>query len=313
MSRFRFWLLFAATALVALTLLSPKLPLPGRFYRVVFTLDITQSMNVEDVLQDGHSVRRLELAKQAVWRSIESMPCDSQVGFAIFTEHRSYLILSPIEICANYRELQQILDNIDWQMAWRSSSEVAKGLISAMRVGTSLQPPARIVFISDGHEAPPIHPDLRQVPKKAAVDQVGAIVGVGGDELSPIPVYSPEGKITGYWRAQDIVQADVFSSGRDGSGEAMVAADGSKLSAPASSGNEHLSSLRESWLKQLASDAGYRYVRLQTPEQTARFLVGSALADSKSVETDIRGLFAGVALLLIVLAYLPQSVWEKTK
>lgn len=303
MSGRRFRLLFAATLLLSVTLLEPLLPLPGRYYRFVFVLDITQSMNVEDVALDGNPRRRLVLAKEAVWRTIETMPCRSQAGFAVFTAHRSYLLVAPVEVCAHYRELRKILDNIDWQMAWRSRSEISKGLISAMKIGMALDPPARIVFLSDGHEAPPVNRALRQVPKRVASGFVGALIGVGGDIPSPIPRYSPAGRKLGYWRAEDIDQVDLYSAGRPGSGEAMVDADGRPLQVQAASGQEHLSSLHEDWLKQLAGDAGYRYTRLETPAQTARFLTGAAFADRKTGRTDARWLFGAAGLVLVVLVY----------
>lgn len=301
----RVWLLAMATLLAAVTLFEPRLPLLGPDFRFVFVLDITQSMNVDDVLLDGRRIRRLELAKQAVWSTIQRLACGSQVGLAVFTEHRSYLIIAPVEVCANATELQQILDKIDWHMAWRSRSEVAKGLISAMKIGAALEPHARIVFFSDGHEAPPVHPDLRQVPDRVAAKHIGAVVGVGGDGLSQIPKYSTEGKLLGYWQADEIDQVDVFSTGRDGTGEALVSSNGTPLTTLKTSGQEHLSSLRETWLKQLADDAGFRYVRMQTPVQTARFLSSETFAGSKTEVADARWLLGIASLLLTVLALQP--------
>lgn len=133
-----------------------------------------------------------------------------------------------------------MVDRIDWTMAWRSRSEVAKGLIASLRIGESLVPPARIVFLSDGHEAPPIHPDLRQVPKPVDPEFRGAVIGVGGSKPQPIPRFDLAGKKLGYWRAEDIEQVDAYSSGRFGTGENMAGVDISDLTERLKNGTEHL-------------------------------------------------------------------------
>ena len=78
------------------------------------------------------------------------------------------------------------------------------------------------MFVSDGHEAPPVDPKLRLHLERSSV--TGVIVGVGGDDLSPIPVLDDEGKVTGYWAADQVPQVDGHSLGRPGSesSETMV-------------------------------------------------------------------------------------------
>lgn len=307
MMTWRFWVLFVATMVASISLLNPRLPLPGSHFRYVFVIDISQSMNVDDVTLNGHKLRRLELVKHAVWETIEQMPCDSEAGFALFTEHRSYLLFTPVEICAHYRELRYMLDTIDWQIAWRSRSEIAKGLISALKIGAALEPPARIVFFSDGHEAPPVHPDYRQVPEPVDAAIRGAVIGVGGDQLSAIPRYDLAGRKTGYWRPEDINQVDDYSTGRFGTGEPMAGVDGAAFRAQVETGQEHLSSLHEAWLQKLAGEAGLGYLRLETPTQTARFLTGTLFAERKIAAADARWIFAAVALLMLLLVYLPDK------
>ena len=102
MTNWRFWVLLVTTLLVAVSLFDPRLPLPGQTFRYVFVFDISQSMNVDDVALDGVKLRRLELAKRAVWETIRAMPCESEAGFAIFTEHRSYLLFTPVDVCAAF-------------------------------------------------------------------------------------------------------------------------------------------------------------------------------------------------------------------
>ncbi len=299
----RFWVLLIATLLLIASLFNPRLPFPQRFFRYVFVFDITQSMNVDDVFIEDEKVTRLALSKWAVRKTIERMPCGSEAGLAVFTEHRSYLLFAPVEVCGQFKELGYMVDRIDWTMAWRSRSEVAKGLIASLRIGESLAPPARIVFLSDGHEAPPIHPDLRQVPKPVDPEFRGAVIGVGGSKPQPIPRFDLSGKKLGYWRAEDIAQVDAYSSGRFGTGENMAGVDISDLTERLKNGTEHLSSLREPWLQQLADEADLDYERLNNASRTARFLTGQSFAQSKTVEGDARWIVAAVSFVLILLVY----------
>jgi mxaL protein len=131
-------LLLIAAALLLAALGRPTAELERDVYRYVFTFDVTQSMNVSDASLNGARVTRLEFARAAVRRTLEQLPCGSQLGLAIFTEHRSFLLFSPVEVCDNYTAISAMLDKVDWRMAWAARSEVAKGLYSSLSLAGSL-------------------------------------------------------------------------------------------------------------------------------------------------------------------------------
>ena len=133
-----------------------------RFEHVV-VLDVTQSMNVQDQQLDGKPVSRLALrqARAAAVRSLQ-LPCGSKVGWAIFTEYRS------VPAVRAGRGLRQSAPScarrsagIDDRMAWTGDSEVAKGLHSAIGIARQLPGAPSLVFVTDGHEAPPLNPRYR--------------------------------------------------------------------------------------------------------------------------------------------------------
>lgn len=311
MRPWRWWFLFVATLALVLTLFRPMLDIPRPFYRYVFVFDISQSMNVDDVWFEKKRQRRLDLAKMAAWQTIQNMPCDSQAGLAIFTEHRTFLLFAPVDVCEHYQELEHMLSVIDWQLAWRSRSEITKGFMAALEIGKQLSPPARMVFFSDGHESPPVHPRLRQVPEMQPLELRGAVVGVGGDRPTQIPRLGSHNQILGYWKKDDVNQVDTATMGRFGSdsNEAMGGIDRSDLAQRLATGQEHLSSLHEDWLKTISDEAGLRYIHLDTPEDTADDLLDRSHARYRSAPTDVRPLLAGLALLLLLAVYLPE-LWQ---
>ena len=291
--RLRRWALAAAALALAASFLQPVLHLERARFEQVIVLDITQSMNVADQQQDGRPVSRLAFAKQALRQAVEALPCGSKVGWAIFTEYRSYLLIAPIEVCAHRAEWRATLAAIDNRMAWSGNSEIAKGLHSGLGIARLLPGKPSIVFVSDGHEAPPLAPRDRPVfDDDKPGDIKGVIVGVGALQLSPIPKTDPRGRPLGWWRADEVAQTDPR---RD---------DGQASAAP---GNEQLSSLRETYLRLLASDKGLAYHRLRSAEGLAAALQAPELARPVLAPVDLRWLAALLALGSLLLAVWPGS------
>ncbi len=65
-----------------------------------------------------------------------------------------------------------------------------------------------MVFITDGHEAPPIDPQSPfAMPDDVQPGQIrGWVVGAGGDTPQPIPHTDDEDHRIGYWNARDVIQ-----------------------------------------------------------------------------------------------------------
>lgn len=292
------WTTGLALLLIIVCLFRPTAPASYAIHRYLFVIDVTESMNVRDVGDEAERLSRLELAREAVRQTILSLHCESEAGLAIFTEHRTFPLITPVKICDNFTELSSIIDHIDWRMAWRSQSEVSKGLNSAIRINEAIDGKPRLVFITDGHESPPVHPDLRQKVRK--VDgQDGFIVGVGGDTPQPIPKLADNGKILGYWHPDDVEQYDRFTAAVQ-NGESITGVTPN----PDFTGKEHLSSLKQSYLQQLADEVGFRYTRLQKPAETADLLKSVRFGATARSPQDARPLLLKGALLLLLIGYL---------
>lgn len=315
-------LALAALALT-ITFASPYLTWARPQSDMVIVLDVTQSMEVADQQHEGRSVTRLAQAKRVIGEALRKLPCGSRVGWGLFTEYRSFLLMDPVEVCENQRELLAVLSNIDGRMAWTGNSEVAKGLYSGLKIAKALPSRPALVFVTDGQEAPPVNPQYRPSDDGAVRVAPGLVVGVGGLLPARIPKHDLEGRAYGYWEADEVMQLDPRSYGRGGSvaGEQMVE-DGSERTGVmlgSTPGSEHLSSLREPYLQLLASETGLAYQRLTTPQALYAALTSEQLAHPVASRVDLRWPFGVLGLLALLAGYLPRrrpdglrpAVWRR--
>ena len=301
-------LLLAGAALaLAASVWGPSLAVQRALFDHVVVLDVSQSMNVRDTLLDGKPASRLEFAKHALRQSLVEMPCGSKVGWGIFTEYRSLLLLAPLEVCANLGELRASLDHIDNRMAWTGNSEITKGLHAGINIARQLPEHPGLVFVTDGQEAPPLNARNRPAFGGKPGEVPGLVVGVGSLVPSPIPKTDPSGRPLGFWRADEVTQTDPRSQGRGGKGEAMVgdAVEGVE-GVGAGAGSEHLSSLREAHLLLLAGDTGLGYHRLTNEARFIAALTAPGLARPVAARFELGPLLAGLALLLLLSRYFPR-------
>lgn len=308
-------LLAGAALLLALAVADPVVRLEqSRFHHVV-VLDVTQSMDVPDMVLDGRPVSRLTLSRQSLAQALLALPCGSKVGLGLFTEYRSFLLLAPVEVCTHLVELRGTLEGIDGRLAWTGNSEVAKGLHAGLRIARELPEKPTLVFVTDGHEAPPVNPRHRPRFDGEPGQVRGWVVGVGELNPSPIPKSDSAGRPLGYWGADEVLQTDTYSRGRGGSvaGEQMVELDPTPPVVPlgATPGSEHLSGLRESYLQRLADETGLGYVRLSGPQTLVKALSDPALARPLEGSLPLKPGLASVALLFILWRYAPR--WRQKK
>jgi mxaL protein len=303
-----------AGLLLLVSLGNPSLNLPRSTYNFMFVLDITGSMNVTDAGPPEARQRRLAFARQLVRMALEEAPCGSKAGLAVFTEHRTFPLFAPVEVCENHLVISTMIDEIDGRMAWADLSEVAKGLYSGIDAVMTLATmdgeggaagDTRLVFMTDGHEAPPVHPTLRPRFRGRAGEAGGLIAGIGGSEPLPIPYLDENDQVIGYWAQDEVLQVDRHSLGRPSTqgAEAMAGIDGSDLKERIARGTEHLSSLRESYLQQLAAETGLDYLRATTDDIFTRTLLDSRYANRQPVETNVAWIPAALSLLCLVYLF----------
>ena len=306
-------LLALASALAVTALGRPVLPLSSDVFRHLIVFDITQSMNVGDAvpLDDGPTTR-LEHAKAAVLEATAALPCGSEIGLALFTGHRAFLVLAPVEVCANYADISNAVDAGDWRMAWAARSEIAKGVHSGLTIAEALGSTTSLVFVTDGHEAPPLHAELRPRFTGDPGSVRGLLAGVGGSVPLAIPKLDPQGRNLGHWEADEVIQVDELSLGRPTSvPESYAGEEIGDVEARIASGTEHLSMLRESYLRSLANELRLHYRRVGDTGDLKQALQHPELANDTEVSRNLRPLLAGMAALLLAGSYLLPGRWRR--
>jgi mxaL protein len=143
--------------------------------------------------------------------------------------------------------------------------------------------------VTDGQEAPPLRPEARPDFPDIKPGQIrGWLIGAGGYSARMIPRTDREGNVTGYWRAQDVVQRNV------------------DLTAGDRASREHLSSLREPHLRELARRVGFQYARLARLSSLSEAMRDSNFARRTPVATDIYWIPTLIALLILSWRFVPD-------
>jgi mxaL protein len=297
-----------AAVLLAASLLSPRLPLPASSWHHVVMVDITQSMNAVDMPGAEAPIARAEFVRRALREALPALPCGSKLGLGVFTEYRSLLLLTPLEVCSHYEELLAAIDRLDGRMGWAGASEVWRGLHSALKVVKDLPGSPSLVFVSDGHEAPPLRPDADTTADEALRGVRGAIAGVGGATPVPIPKFDVDGQRIGDWDADEVMQTDSVSLGRTigGAAQTLVDADGRPVAVLAGSGSEHLSSRKDDHLQALAQGSGLAWRAIERSGDLRALLRDPQLAQTVTAPRDVRALPTALALLLLCAALWPR-------
>jgi mxaL protein len=287
------WLLSAALLLLALAAWPPRIQLERPVFEWQVSFDITQSMNVEDVELDQSTVSRLTLARAAMRDVLAALPCGSKVGWSVFADYRSLVILAPIEVCSHYEELLASLERIDARMRWANASNIGKGVTWAVRGARSIGGHTSFVFISDGQEAPLLRAnDIPPMGDITPGEVQGWLIGVGGDVPMPIPKTNSAGQTAGYWKPEDVVQGSAVGGTQT---------------------REHLSELREDHLRSLAKLVGVNYLRLNTPDALKTAMLDRRFAQTQPADTDLRWIPALLALLLLAWRFAPDFGWRREK
>ncbi len=268
-------------------MLMPPLDISRTTYDYLVVFDITQSMNVEDYDLNGAPTSRLTFAREAVRRTLHELPCGSRVGWGVFAEYRTLVLLAPIEVCSNYSDLLASLDRIDGRMRWGNASEISKGLFWAMRGARDIGTHPRVLFLTDGQEAPPVDGEgLAMFDDLKRGDIGGWLIGVGGYTPRPIPRTDADGRPMGFWHADEVVQRDPQSTGR-----------------AAAASHEHLSEVRETYLRKLARQVDFDYLHMSSFNSIHEAMLHPRFAEQRRAPTDFAWLAAVAALVTLVLGF----------
>jgi mxaL protein len=266
----RLILLILAAVALAPVFVRPSISVSQPVLEYLLVVDITQSMNVRDYTIDGRPVDRLSFAKAALIEAVRRLPCGSLIGLGIFTGWRTAILFDPIELCEHRREIDDVIRSFDWRMTWAPQSSVALGMQDGLATLKARDQDARLVFLTDGDEAPESGQSL-SAEHLGSGEPRGILVGVGDLRPSPVPKLDQSGAVVGY-----------FQEG----------------------GRTYLSSLKEAYLKRLGRRQGLDYHRLRSGDNLWGVLQSRRYADPRPGDHAISWAFAVAALSLLTLVYI---------
>jgi mxaL protein len=304
-------MLNTAGVLMALAAVQPEIPVLQPVHSFLMVVDISRSMYVRDMRVDGELTSRAAAIQRRIAETVRALPCGTEVGLGVFAGYQTMVMFQPVEVCEYYNELEKSASGISPDTIWATDSEIAKGIYNAIGFIDGASSGTQLVFLTDGQEAPPVSARYRPQFRGTVGAVKGWLVGVGEPTLSPIPKLDERGRQIGVWQAQEVAQSDPYTSGRSttGGGEKMADADAGKVSSDvtlrlqAQPGREHLSQLRESYLKLLAEELEFGYTRLGTGSGLADQLIGGPASTWRWVKTPISPALGVLALICLIMAY----------
>ena len=302
----------AGPALVSLLALAalcgPALPRRVALADVFVVVDITRSMNVRDMA--GQS--RLQHSKALLQAWIAAQPCGSRVALAVFTARRSLTLFTPLEVCADYAALTGAIAGLDWRMAWEGDSLISRGLNHALQRAAASG--AALLFVTDGHEAPPLPYDGPVAFRGESPG--GLILGVGGTAPAPIPKFDDLGREAGFYAPGDLQQvpARFGAPPADAASRPGFHPRNNPYGEADAEGAEHLSRRQDAYLQRLSTERGLRYLASAgaTPAQIDAGIAGAGTPRGVLVPRPLAPLLGLSAALLLSALWLGGVLTTRT-
>ncbi len=306
----RLWLLAVSALLLTATFIMPQALVSRASYDVLAIVDITGSMNVRDYVAAGRPASRLAMVKAALRDMAANLPCPSRIGLGVFAERRPFLLFEPIDACADFSPLEAAIAALDWRMAWEGDSRISAGLFRAIDMARELK--ADLLFFTDGHEAPPLPASGAPRFDGKPGETRGLIVGVGGYELSPIPKFDDRGREIGFVGIDEVPHESRFGLPPEGAERREgYNARNAPFGAAAAVGVEHLSSVKEDYLRTLSEQTGLGYAHLDSGAHLLDAYLTSATARPREARLDLRPGFGALAAAMLFSAFAGASLLER--
>ncbi len=297
-------LLTGALLLLLIALLGPTVPVKHNIYSYLIVVDISQSMNVQDMKSGGKDISRIAYTRQMLRELVTGMPCGTRVAIAPFVGVSVAPLYTPIEVCANYSAILDTIDHLEWRMGWSGNSRIRESLFSIDRAVRALPEPAQVVFFTDGEETPKLHAFNTKDLTGFQSGNDWLLVGIGSDKGSPIPKFDEKNQLIGYWGNDSFaMQPGIAQISEQNIGNRDDKVAGSES-------DRFLSKLDESYLKSVAELIGADYVRGDSKQA-----VLSAMNTQKPARRDIapfgiHWILASIAGLLLLWAHIPRHPLE---
>ena len=195
---------------------------------LVIALDVSNSMLAQDIRPD-----RLTRAKQAISRLIDRLEGD-RIGILVFAG-KAYVQLP---ITADYAAAKMFLNTISTNIVPTQGTAIGEAIDLAVKSFSQVDRSRAIIIITDGenHEGNAI-----EAAEQAAEQGIRIYtIGMGSSEGAPIPVYAPNGQMTGYKKDR---QGQTVISRLDETMLQQISSAGNGIYLRASTGRDGLSQI----------------------------------------------------------------------
>jgi len=240
---------------ITIAVINPSVPIKRDIFNYIFIVDISQSMNTNDMVINNQKISRLDYTKALLHTVLEQLPCKTKVSIGLFAGVSVAATYTPIEICENFSAINSTINNLDWRSSWSGNTRIRESLANLARLIRSFPESAQVIYFTDGEEAPKLHVfntrDLTQF--QGGNDWL--LVGIGSNEGAPIPKYDSFNQLIGYW------SNDSFAL-QPGIAQISESNIGTRYDSIASGESDrYISKLDEKYLTELANEIKGSYVK----------------------------------------------------
>ena len=280
-----------------LGLINPKATIQRDIHNYIFVVDISQSMLTKDMYIDGQAVSRLDYSKKLLQGIMDQLPCKTNVSIGMFAGVSVAATYTPINICDNYSAINSTIQHLDWRSVWSGNSRIREGLTNLARLIRSFPQSARVVFLTDGEEAPRLHTfntrDLSQFQGEAD----WLMVGIGSEEGSAIPKYDSENQLIGFWS----VDSFALQPGIAQISESNIGARNDSIAF--SESDRYVSKLNEKYLMEITSMIKGQYIKGDSVNNVISKMNTIPPSWRDNSELPLRNLFVTLSLIFFLLRF----------
>lgn len=291
-------LMVLALLLCLLAMYNPTLQFKKSITSYMFLVDVSQSMNAEDLVVEDSPITRINYTKILLKQIIDKSDCGSFFSINIFVADNVANIIEPVEKCNNYDELMDTINKLEWRMAWKGNSRITFGIKSAAKMQDSLNFPSKILFFTDGDEAPKVNAINRVNLDDFNLGEELIFVGVGGDTPVPVKRYNSRNMYVGYWGS------DIYDSlpGATGSRNSDSGKDEPDPSVASADYERYLSKLYEEYLISLSEQIKSQYIKGDLSDKFTKYILSNR--PQQKIKSDLQMERPSIFLVLILLVAL---------
>ena len=292
-------ILIISIILCLIAINNPILKIKRSVTSYMFLVDVSQSMNAEDLTYNKKNISRIEYTKLLLKNIIDTSECGSFFSINIFAADNVASIIEPVEKCKNYDELIDTIQKLEWRMAWKGNSRITFGIKSAAKMQDSLNFPSKILFFTDGDEAPKVNAINKVNLDNFSLGRELIFIGIGGENDVPVPRYNSRNMLIGFW-GMDIYDSLPGATGERSSDSGKDEPDPSVASAEY---DRYLSKLYDSYLIELSSQIKAQYIKGDISKTFVKTILKNKPQKKIKSELLLERPSVFIILLLIVLLY----------